>query len=379
MSAHAPLAPSSASRWGPRGCPGSAAMERRYPEDGDSEASREGTAAHHYLTETLLERPVAVGDLAPNGFPINAEMVDAAQAYLTDVRDTWAASGAGAEIQVEKRVTMAQSVHCDNWGTPDTYLLDTAGRALHVWDYKYGHRYVDAYSNWQMIDYAIGALEGAGITDWREWRITLTIAQPRNYAPEGSLREWYLSGAALRDRAEELRVAAVAASQPDAPLQTGPHCRDCNAAHACPALARVAMLAVDLSYRQTAVDMPPEAVGLEMTILAAGAARIKARQDALEAHGTGLIRRGERVPGWGITHVKSRPRWSLPTADVVAIGRMLHGVDLAKPPEAVTPTQARKLGVSDDVIAAYTETPAGAAKLAPVDDSTAARIFGSAK
>lgn len=371
---HAPLAPSRASRWGPGACPGSAAMERKYPEDEDSEESRQGTAAHFYVTEALAGRIHPPGHLTPNGHPIDLEMIECGEALLTDVRDTLKAAQSGA-LRIEERVSMAKMVHPDNWGTPDTYLLDTEQTTLHVWDYKYGHRYVDAFRNWQMIDYAIGILECEGIEDWHPWRITLTIAQPRNYAPEGPMREWYLSGSQLREYAGQLKEAAMLAAYPDAELRTGPHCRDCLAAHACPALQRAAMAAVDVSYRQGSIDMPADAVGLELKILAASAARLKARMDALEEHAIGLIRTNKAVPHWTMGRTQPRSVWKQPAEEIVEMGK-LFGVDLAQPLKAITPPQAIKAGIDRAVITEYAETPLGSLKLVPADESNAAKAFG---
>lgn len=372
---HAKLAPFRASRWGPGACPGSPAMEEKYPESEEGEESRQGTAAHYYVTEALASRDHAPGHLTPNGYPIDVEMIECGAALLTDMRDTLKAAQSGA-LRIEERVSMARMVHPDNWGTPDVYLLDTAQTTLHVWDYKYGHRYVDAFKNWQMLDYAIGILECEGIADWHPWRITLTIAQPRNYAPEGPMREWYLSGSQLREYAGQLHEAAILAAQPDAPLQTGPHCQDCLAAHACPALQRAAMTAVDVSYKQGSIDMPADAVGLELRILAAGAARLKARMDALEEHAIGLVKGGANVPHWTMGRTQPRSKFIYPPEQVIAMGRLTADVDLTAPLATLTPSQAVKAGVDPSVVGAYSETPLGSLKLVALDDTAAARAFG---
>lgn len=360
-------------------------MERLYPEDEESEAVRQGTAWHWYIAENLAnsyidtQRTVGplpeVGTLAPNGFPVDLEMVQCAADLLTDVRDTFAATGHGAICNIESRVTMKHAIHSDCWGTPDIYILDVANRRLHIWDPKYGHRYVDAYMNWQLLCYAIGIFETHGIEDYSDWQITLTIAQPRNYAPEGPMREWFLNGRALRMHGESLRIAAAHASQPDAELRTGKHCRDCLAAHACPALQRAAMAAVDVSHKQGAINMPAPAVGLEMAILTASAARLKARLDALTEHAMGLVKRGQPVPHWTMGRTQPRTVWKEPVEAVVNMGR-LFGVDLRKD-DAITPKQAAKAGIDQAVIDQYAETPMGSLKLISMDDRTASRAFGS--
>jgi hypothetical protein len=56
----------------------------------------------------------------------------------------------------------------------------------------------------------------------------------------------------------------------------------------------------------------------------------------------------------------------------------LFGVDLAKP-GVKTPTQAKKAGVDEAVIMAYSVTPMGSVKLTPVNPADARRVFGTTK
>ena len=351
-------------------------MEEEHPEDGESEAAKEGTAAHWFLTEQFSTGEIhSVGTLAPNGVPVSAEMVEACEMLRDDLLAMLQQERTGL-LLVERKLPASVMVHKDNWGTPDFYLIDETNRVLTVWDYKYGHRYVDAFMNWQMMNYAMLILSAHDVDEWDKWRITLKIAQPRNYSPEGPLRSWYLSGSELNKHALSLRNSARVANEPGAELRSGQHCRDCKAAHVCPALQRAAMSAVDLSYRQTSVDMPPEAVGLELRILDAADKRLSARRDALEAHALGIIARGGNVPGWQRTHVKGRAKWTAPLQSVLSLGN-LYGKLLAKPVEAVTPAQAIKLGVDADLVAAYSSAESGAAKLQIADDRSAAKTFGS--
>lgn len=49
---HALLAPSSAHIWAAEGgCRASVRMQQQYPQPEDSDEAREGTAAHHYVSE----------------------------------------------------------------------------------------------------------------------------------------------------------------------------------------------------------------------------------------------------------------------------------------------------------------------------------------
>lgn len=381
--AHAALAPSSAHIWAGDGSPGagcaaSVGMQVAYPEPDDSEEAREGTAAHFYVTETLYGREPKVGDLADNGEPVTQEMVDCGQAILTDVRDTWrtcADAGGDPQMYVESRVYMP-IVHADNWGTPDVQIIDRVRKRLFIWDYKYGHRYVDAAGNLQLIDYGIGALREFPCHDWPNWRVSLNIAQPRNYHRFGPMREWQTDGRALLDTYRPaLADAAARAMAPDPPYQTGEYCRDCSARHACPALQQAAAFAIDVSLQAAPpVDLPAHALGLELRQIDDAMARLKARKTGLEEHALGVIRGGTSVPFFTAQHSVGRERWTVPAAEAFALGEM-YGVDLRKPAEPVTPNQARNLGVDETVMEAYAERPRGALRLERADDNAAKLAF----
>lgn len=381
---HAALAPSGAHIWAPEeGCRGSVALQAAYPQPDDSPEAREGTAAHHYVTELLLGRDVALGAVAPNGHPIDAEMVDCAQGILIDVRDTWKANP-NAVLHVERKVAMAHHIHEACFGTPDVVLIDRAARLLFVWDYKYGHRFVDAARNWQLLAYAIGALEAEGLystvpaTDprtWSGWRIVLTIAQPRNYHAIGPMREWQTTGDALAtEYLPRLRASAHEAMAEGAAYRTGEHCRDCSGRHACPALQRAGAIAMDVSLQAQPVDLPPHAVGLELRQIEDAIKRLEARKTGLEEQALGLIRGGTGVPFYSAEHASGQERWNIPAAQVVALGQIFD-VDLRKE-ATLTPNQARKAGVPDVAMEGMSERPRGALRLVRVRDDAAQLAFG---
>lgn len=361
-------------------------MQQLFPDPEDSDEAREGTAAHWYVSELLNGRDVVAGAIAPNGVPISAEMVDCAQDFLIDIRDTLAA-WSGAQMYVEQRFYM-RSVHPDNWGTPDVVIVDVQNRRLHVWDYKYGHRFVDAQGNLQLIDYAIGVFDMLGMDpdapfndarSWHDWRISISIGQPRNYSQLGPIREWYLSGAALRDYLPQFRQAAAEAVYPDAPLRTNEHCRDCSARHACPALERAAALAMDVSLRSQPVQLSPHAVGLELRQIEDAERRLDARKTGLQEQALGMIRSGTIVPFYTTEYASGREKFTCTAEEAFMLGDLL-GADFRKKPEPITPNQARaelkKLGIDGEVISSYADKPRGALRLTRVNDDAAKLAFG---
>lgn len=70
------------------------------------------------------------------------------------------------------------------------------------------------------------------------------------------------------------------------------------------------------------------------------------------------------LQGWMLEQGFGREAWTVTPEEVFALGDMM-GVDLRKKPEAITPAQARKLGLDEDVSKAYSKRPPGEVKLVP--------------
>lgn len=367
------LRPSSAPIWSK--CAGSHVLEALYPEDEDSPKAREGTAAHYYVTEAVQGRVHPVGTLAPNGHPIDAEMVECGQSFVDDVATEHRRSG-NPSLRVETKLTMHGLIHPTCEGTPDAYLLDLAAKRLIVWDYKYGHGYVEPFGNAQMLAYVAGVFEAYELTeaDVADLAVSIRIVQPRNYDAAGPVRIWNTTGPVCWAEIEVLARMAEVAQGPNPPTQTGEHCRYCLANAGCPAAQAVALNAIDMAGAAVPRDLPPAALGLHLRNIEAGLQRLSAHADAVRATAMATIRQGVNVPHFEITHGKARERWVRPAAEVFALGDMM-GVETRKPPEPITPAQARTAGLDAAVIAAYSERPSGAAKLTARDDDAAAKAF----
>lgn len=347
MSDHAPLAPSSAARWVQ--CAGSVEMSARYPQDENDPKAVEGTLAHDVVAAALLGQPVPAG--------ATEEMLEGAD-MMSD------ATRGKTPLLVESRVECPK-IHPDNWGTPDAWSIDRAQRIVYVWDYKFGHRHVEVFENWQLINYAAGILMVAGLTgdDLAQYNVVLTVVQPRSYHKDGPVRTWTLSVADLHGYALRLKTAAERAMTPDAECTTGAECRDCPARHACTTLQSAAYNAVQMSGESVPFDLPPETLGRELTKMREAAALLDARVSGLENEVLGNIKRGMSIPGWMTEQGAGREKWARPVEEIVALGQMM-GIDIAMP-GAVTPKQAIKAGIPAVVVAQYTETPVGEIKLVP--------------
>ena len=371
MPGHSRLPPSGASAW--TRCPGWVGMQQAYPEMGsDAEAAAEGTAAHWAAAEGLLGRMAAPGVVDPAGTVVDEEMLEAVGLYLADVWQVCAE--AGVTPVVEQPVAIPR-VHPECWGTPDAWAYDAKRGILYVWDFKYGHRFVEVVDNLQLIAYAAGLLDSLGINGQQDQhvRLSLRIVQPRAYTRDGPVRHWEILASDIRGPVNLLAAAAVEALSDSPTYRAGDQCQYCAGRHTCRALQHAAAGAADTATRELPVQMPPGAVGHELRLLRRALALLESRCSGLELEALRMLGKGERVPYWAAQQSSGRARWAKPVEEVLALGQMF-GVDLAKPAEPITPKQAAAL-IDESVINAYSEKPKGAMKLVPLNETSVKKVF----
>ena len=370
---HAPFAPSGLARV--VACPGSFNLLRAARAAGltldedDTDASREGTAAHWVASEAAPHGVIAeVGTLAPNGVAVTDEMVEGAQMWLDALSGaTDRAASEGQVSRIEQHI-QCPAIHHDCHGTPDfTYGPDNG--ELLIADYKFGHRYVDPFENWQLLAYASGTMPEYYPT----MRITLRIVQPRSYHRDGPVRDWVIDGDQLRGYVTRLRSACVAALAPDAQCVTGPQCYMCPARHVCEAALHMEQSALYLAGTSVPLDISTEAKAVRLHQVLRALDHLKQMESGLTDDLSARIRGGSTVPGFTLQASAGREKWAHDTATVTALGMAL-GIDLSKP-SVITPNQARKAGVPDEMVAAYSERQSGSVSLVEVDVGKLACVF----
>lgn len=368
------LRPSSADRW--VHCEGSVSLCAPFPED-DTPEAMEGTAAHWAATEPLAGRPVKAGDVAPNGIVITDEMIDGAALYQATVYSKIQPSWIRAED-----VLPIPDIHPSNGGTVDTWGLGFDPWLLHVVDYKFGHGFIEVFENWQLVEYVSGIVsllvrEGIAPPNYEDLiTVELTIVQPRNYHKDGPVRSWRVPLKHLRAQFNVLRSQAELAMQPNAATRTGEWCEHCPARHVCRTLQNAALHIADRAGDSTPFALDPIQLGNELRWLHHAQALIESRITGLEAEALQVIRNGKQVAHYAAEHAKGREVWRDGMEPAVILLGGALGYDLAKPPSAITPQQARAKGIDATVISEYAHRPPGALKLVPMDTTQTRKIFG---
>jgi hypothetical protein len=384
MSTHSIIPPSSAAIWGaPNGCTGWPAMVAQFPEE-ESEATIEGEASH-WLGETLIQmgasmhvtpsvREGLVDSQAPNGVIISDEMFEAAWIYADDVvreikKYPFAAWGV-------ETLAKAPRIHKENFGTTDAYLYDPQSSRLIVWDYKYGFKEVEAFENWQGIDYAAGLFDMLSIDGLADQtlQVEIRIVQPRAFHRDGPIRSWNVLGSELRGYITQLSNAAHEALSDRAQTRSGEHCIYCNARHACQAALDAGLGMFEAVNKPIPAELTPEQLGTQLSIVKRARKQLEYLESGYEEQLKSLIRGGSNVPGWSVEQGVGKRQWAKPAEEILKFGDLM-GVDLREPVKPISPAQAEKKGVDKAVISAYVERRQTGLKVVPDNNNKAREVF----
>lgn len=346
-----------------------ATMNARYPQDESAEAM-EGTAAHWAAWELLANRPCRAGTIAPNGIIVTDEMLDGGELLIETIEQRGM-----SDLHIEETLPIP-FIHPKCFGTPDVWAAGLGKFHINIVDYKFGHRFVDEYFNPQGLLYLLGILNKLDIqwsTD-KSVSVDFTIVQPRCFYRGSPVRthSFMVKDAEIYFR--QLQLAAQASIAPSIVATTNSHCDNCPGRHACPTLQQAAYSDAEYASERQPFDLSPRAAALELRMLERAYERLGARVDGLRELTLANLKKGSHIPYYRIEQGKGRQQWNVPTEQVIAIGQMF-GKDLSKP-GVLTPAQAKKAGVDESVIRAYSSVPSGNLKLVAENPADARKVFG---
>lgn len=370
MTTHSFLPPSGAAAWSR--CALWPTMNARFPQ-ADSPETLEGTAAHWVAGEAWAGRFHPEGATTPNGVIVTGEMLDGAEMVVETLRTQIEPF---LVVHVEEQVKIP-AIHEECFGTPDFWAFNPIPMVLDVIDYKFGHGFVDEFFNPQGILYMLGILERYRPKlpqDIGALRVRFTIVQPRCFYRGAPVRTHEYTLSQVYGRVKGLRAAAEAAFAAEPVATTNSECGYCPGRHACSALQLAAYQDAETSSSRQPHDLTPQAAALELRMLERALDRLTSRVDGLRELTLTNMRNGASVPHYRLENGRGRVQWKAPVEQIVSLGT-LFGKNLSKP-GVITPAQARKLGIDEAVITAYSEAIPGNQKLVPQNNADAARVFG---
>lgn len=367
---HSFLPPSGAAAWSR--CSLWPTMNKLFPQLDTSE-SIEGTAAHWVLTEELHGRQILEGSKTPDGVIVTGEMVEGAELACDAV---FARVKPSLVLHTEETVHIPE-IHAECFGTPDAWAFDVTRLHLDIFDYKFGHGYVDEYFNPQGLCYLLGILDlipKQCVWDVRNVVVSFTIIQPRCYVGASPVRTHTFRVGEIDAHVARLQTSAHAAHDPKPTATTNEECDYCPGRHACTALQQAAYRAAEISNNRIPLELTPAAASLELRMLERAQEQLNARVEGLREQTFANLSAGKSVPHHGLAAGRGKRVWTKTPDEIFTLGE-LFGKDLRKI-TPMTPTQAEKY-IDREVITAYIESIPGAQKLVPQNNENVRRVFGA--
>lgn len=340
-------------------CNGFKSLGGIQPFNPSTEQTDEGNAAH-WLAEQVFKGAhpnEMIGQKAPNGLFITDDMVKYCNEYLNFIKSN--------ECEVE----IDTSYSGNNWeirGRADYIRFD--GSCLTVADFKYGWRIVEPEMNWTLISHAIAWCIK---THYRPDKIIFMIFQPRPFHHLGTIREWEITYDKLRIYQNQL-IETLENPQPV--VCSGSQCYKCQSLSQCPAAQIATMNAIDIATKAFDSEINDENLSWMLTNLKRAQEVLKQSYDAYEDLALHRLKAGNSLKGYSIKQALGQTTWDKSiNADFI---KTMSGVDI-RVEKLMTPTQAKKAGVPEDLINQCTYRPDNGFKLVNVDEQKLAnKMFG---
>ncbi len=383
---HSVIPPSSAGQW--VYCFGWPTIAHACPDETQGEAAAEGTASHWIIPQGVKVvsqgdspsqmkklKTKLIGNPAENGVIVTDEMWDCAMVAVDHIRNLML-QYRHSNPHLEQRIDASQFVHPSSFGTVDCWFYSKQQNTLFILDYKYGHGIVEAFENWQGINYFAGIIADEEIRLVKP-DVVITIIQPRARHKDGIIRHWNTSVEELQPYVTQLSNAANAALSHDTTCTVGTHCHHCKARSRCPAMGRATGHALDYVGLPIPSELDGHELGLQLDHLKRAQDIIEYRISGLEQQAEAMDGRGEYVQGYALRDYYGNNTWMGKPDEVIKRADEL-GVDVRKP-GVITPPQAIKAGLDKEVVKDMTHKPRRGTRLEKVTDNDARRIFGRGK
>jgi len=312
------------------GCPGSVALCAAMPPKPSSKYADEGTLLHNVMDLILTtgQTPESFAGMEYEGIKLTQELID---------EKVYPALRALDDIDLNKEMEYATETRVGFgdflpgvFGSTD--LLGRIGKRAFILDWKFGSGVpVPADDNPQLMFYAAAAMRTPEV----QWvfddcdEIECIIVQPP------SVKRWTTDKKRIKAFEQELLMAVKIAQLPDAPINTGDHCRWCAAKPTCPKMTG-------------AVD---RAVHAQLDILNVAQISSYLKQaDMLEQWITDLralahqvLEAGKPVPGYKLVAKRAIRQWG--DDDQALVAMLNEGIPESEllTSKVISPAQAEKV------------------------------------
>jgi hypothetical protein len=329
-----------------------------------SKTRDEGNAADWLIQQVYTGKSTALALIdkkAPNGVVITSDMAD-------DVSDYLDAIGRGGQVEIESSIgddcAWQVNSRADHRKlVPDTLMID---------DFKYGYRIVEPELNWTLLAHAFGYVQNTRAPYPKFY--TFTIHQPRPYHPKGHVRSWTISYDML---VQYYALLQTVLSKPSDTLTTGTNCTNCPAMASCPAALKAGCNAIDVSETLYVSSLGNDELSVLIDTMKHAGAMLEQLEKAYTELAKHRIKQGQRVKNYVLQNELTNTAWT-PEATPELLQAMT-GIDLTTK-KLISPSQAKKAGVSEDFVKLFTRRDIKGTKLSRIDENTQAeKLFNQPK
>lgn len=348
-------------------CNGSVFMnEPELISSGDNTVRNEGLSAH-WLVEQVhsgkFEAYELIDRKSPYGTYITTEMVDFLERYLQDIgtHDT------GSVIEYRNAYSFEGGIVS---GRADVIKHYPNVKTFFVADLKYGWSIVEPVNNWTLISHAIGFLQQN--PDAEIENFVFAIYQPRPYHRDGIYRtlevnrkEFDILSNTLLTTLSNLRTELIT----DVNV-----CRKCPHFTSCPAARKANMNAIDVTEQLFDDTLSNDQLMIELTKLENAYDLIKGMKNSYVELAEYRLKNGQQIKGYGLEYQVSNTSWIDGVTPQALL--MLTGEEYSVK-KLMTPTQAKREGLSEEVFTSLTERRKIGVRLTKLDvNDKATKLFG---
>lgn len=350
------------------GCNGSLSMPKFSlgVESDNSGIKDEGIAAHHLACNLNTTNDVnLIGKQAPNGVFMTEEMLASVAEYID-------------YIEGRSPYRFFSEMECDASHSLENYftvngradnITHTCDNVLFVDEFKYGYKIVNPEMNWTLLSHAIGYCQNLGNAPMPE-QFVFSIIQPRAIHHRGIIRQWIIDANSFMNYWQHLINVL---SNPTNEIVTGDHCHRCPSLAFCPSATQAGYNLVEASNISFDENITNSELSELMDLLNSSIKRAKSKLEALEEIAMYKIKRGEVVENYLPETSLGNTSWlNHVTPEMI---KMLTGVDV-KNGKMITPTQAKKKGISKEIVEMLSHRPNRGVKLTRITaDEKARKMF----
>lgn len=334
------------------------------PFNPSTEATDEGNAVHWVAEQVFngINPTDLIGTEAPNGLFITDEMVEHCSEYLEFI------TSGDCSVEVDT------SHSGQNWeirGRADCIKYDPKSNELTIADLKYGFRIVEPNENWTLISHAIAWCIKNNVAPYE---VKFVIFQPRAFHPQGNVREWKLLYTDMLDYYKRL---VNVLEHPSPTVSSGSQCYKCKCLSQCPAAQISLMNAIDVSQMAFDSEIDNDKLSWMLNNLKRAQEILKQSYEAYQDLALHRLKDGKHLKGYSIQTALGNTTWEN-TVNAEFIKTMC-GVDITVS-KLMTPAQAKKAGVPEDLLNSCTYRPDNGFKLVSIDENKLAKkLFGEKK